>query len=84
MPSMPTNCLSVGRIAAQAHQGVGHREIELARQFGQFSAASGEDHATTGIDDRALGFLQNLHAFLIWPRCPLTTGLYERICTDFG
>jgi hypothetical protein len=54
-----------GRVAAQAHQGVGHREAELMPdQLGQLVGGIGQDHAAAGVDHRPLGFEQQLHRLL--------------------
>ena len=66
------NKLAVGgRIATQPHQGIGHREIQLARQLRQLFSRVGKNYATAGVDDRTLGFLQNLHGLLDLTEMPL-------------
>jgi hypothetical protein len=52
------------RVGAQAHQGVGDRKAEEARELGQLLGRVGQDHAAAGVDHRALGFEQQLHRLL--------------------
>ncbi len=53
-----------GGVAAQTHQGVGDRHAQLAHQLGQRRSGVGQDHATAGVNHRALGFEQQLERFL--------------------
>jgi hypothetical protein len=46
-------------------------KLSLRASSVSFSAASEKNHATTGVDDRTLGFLQNLHSLLDLPEMPL-------------
>lgn len=47
-------------IPAEAHQGVGHRQVEHLRQLGQRRRGIAHDHAAAGIDHRALGGQEHL------------------------
>ncbi len=58
------------RIAAQAHQRIGHRQVEHLRQLGQLCRGLAQDHAATGVDDRTLGAQQQLRRFANLPRMP--------------
>ena len=52
--------LAVGtREATEAHQGIGDRQVQRLGNFGQGFGATAEDHATAGVDDRALGRQQH-------------------------
>ncbi|MND73429.1 hypothetical protein D3C80_650030 [compost metagenome] len=53
--------LAVGtREGAEAHQGVGDRQVEHLRQLGELLGCATHDHATAGVHDRALGGQQHL------------------------
>ncbi|MNH15975.1 hypothetical protein D3C79_756010 [compost metagenome] len=53
--------LAVGtREATQTHQGIGDRQVQRLGDFGQGFGATAENHATTGVDDRALGSQEHL------------------------
>ncbi|MNX23934.1 hypothetical protein D3C86_539470 [compost metagenome] len=43
------------RETTQAHQGVGHWQVEHFRQFGQRCGTVAENYAATGVHDRTLG-----------------------------
>ncbi|MNZ14166.1 hypothetical protein D3C78_310830 [compost metagenome] len=51
------------RIAAEAHQGIGHRQVEHARHFGQRIGSIAHDHAAAGVENRALGGNQHFRGF---------------------
>ncbi len=59
-----TDELTIGtRISTQPHQGVGHRQVERARQFSQRARGTTKNDATTGVHDRTLGFEQHFYRF---------------------
>ncbi|MNE02827.1 hypothetical protein D3C80_953100 [compost metagenome] len=47
------------RIATEPHQGIGHWQVEQARQLGQRRSRIAHDHAAAGVDDRPLGGQQH-------------------------
>ncbi|MNS30954.1 hypothetical protein D3C72_629970 [compost metagenome] len=48
--------LTVGaRVATEAHQGIGHWQVEHLRQFGQWCGTTAQDHAAARVQHRTLG-----------------------------
>jgi hypothetical protein len=64
---LPVGC----RISAEAHQGIGDRKAEAAREPGQLLGSVAQDDATAGIDHRPLGLEQQVHGLLDLPQMPL-------------
>ena len=84
MPSMPVNCGSVRREAAETHQRIGARIAERAHELRELHGSIAEDPPPPR-RHRALGLEQvSCKAFLICPAWPFTTGLYERRLDDPG
>src|SRR5690606_22668649 len=53
--------LAIGtRKATQTHQGIGDRDTQLLAQLCELLRSAAHDHATTGVDDRATGFDQQV------------------------
>ena len=58
------------RIAAQAHEGIGNRQIEHLGKLSELRRCTTHDHAATGVNDRTLGSQQKLCRFANLTRMP--------------